>query len=152
GDAAGNKFLHADGTFKAPSGAGLGDVSGPGSSTDNALARFDGTSGKSIQDFVVLSADSTGALSRSGGGGIQIEGTNTNDDAASGYKGEYVTSDVASGSATSLSTGVAKTVASISLTAGDWEVDWMAVFVPAAGTTVNITQASISLTNNTADT
>lgn len=31
-------------------GTGSGDVVGPGSSTDNALARFDGTSGKSIQN------------------------------------------------------------------------------------------------------
>jgi hypothetical protein len=31
-------------------GSGTGDVSGPASSTDNAIARFDGTTGKLIQD------------------------------------------------------------------------------------------------------
>lgn len=31
-------------------GAGVGDVSGPGSSTDNAVARFDSTTGKIIQN------------------------------------------------------------------------------------------------------
>jgi hypothetical protein len=33
------------------SAAGLGDVDGPTSSTDNAITRFDGTSGKIIQDY-----------------------------------------------------------------------------------------------------
>lgn len=31
-------------------GGGSGDVSGPGSSTDNALVRFDGTAGKTLQN------------------------------------------------------------------------------------------------------
>lgn len=35
----------------APSGGGGGDVTGPGSSNDNAIARFDGTTGKIIQDY-----------------------------------------------------------------------------------------------------
>lgn len=35
-----------------------GDVSGPGSSTDNAIARFDGTGGKTIQNSEVLITDS----------------------------------------------------------------------------------------------
>ena len=30
--------------------SGSGDVTGPGSSTDNAVARFDGTTGKTIQN------------------------------------------------------------------------------------------------------
>lgn len=45
------------------SGAGSpGDVNGPGSSTDNAIARFDGATGKLLQNSVVLVSD-TGALS-----------------------------------------------------------------------------------------
>ena len=38
---------------KSPSGGGgggSGDVTGPGSSTDNAVARFDGTGGKTLQN------------------------------------------------------------------------------------------------------
>lgn len=52
GDAAAGKFLKADGTFAAPAGGsgGLGDVVGPGSSTDNAVARYDSTTGKIIQN------------------------------------------------------------------------------------------------------
>jgi len=41
--------------------AASGDVYGPGSSTDNAVARFDGTTGKLIQDSVVIVGD-TGAV------------------------------------------------------------------------------------------
>ena len=41
---------------------GPGDVDGPASATDNAVARFDGTTGKLIQNSVVLVSD-TGAVS-----------------------------------------------------------------------------------------
>jgi len=41
--------------------AASGDVYGPGSSTDNAVARFDGTTGKLIQNGVVIISD-TGAV------------------------------------------------------------------------------------------
>jgi len=39
-----------------------GDVTGPASATDNAIARFDGTTGKLIQNSVVTIADSTGNI------------------------------------------------------------------------------------------
>lgn len=47
------EFLKRSGTSiisGAPGGGGLGDVVGPGSSTDNAVARFDSTTGKIIQN------------------------------------------------------------------------------------------------------
>lgn len=46
----------------AAAGAGTGDVSGPASSTDNAVARFDGTTGKLIQNSAVTIADTTGDI------------------------------------------------------------------------------------------
>lgn len=49
-------FLRADGTFAAP-----GNVTGPASATDNALARFDATTGKLLQNGLILSPD-TGEL------------------------------------------------------------------------------------------
>jgi hypothetical protein len=55
------KFLSTDGTntlWSVP--AGSGDVVGPASSTDNAITRFDGTTGKLIQNSVVTIGD-TGA-------------------------------------------------------------------------------------------
>lgn len=39
------------------SGGGTGDVVGPGSSTDNAVVRFDGTTGKLIQNSVAILSD-----------------------------------------------------------------------------------------------
>lgn len=47
-------FLRGDGTFAAPSG----DVVGPVSSTDNAIARFDSTTGKVIQNSLATIDDS----------------------------------------------------------------------------------------------
>lgn len=46
--------------FKWPAEAGSGgsgDVNGPGASTDNAVARFDGTGGKTLQNSVVIVGD-----------------------------------------------------------------------------------------------
>lgn len=53
-------FLRADGTWAAPSGGGgggSGDVVGPASATDEAIARFDGTTGKLLQDSGVKITD-----------------------------------------------------------------------------------------------
>ena len=49
-------------------GGGSGDVTGPGSATDNAIARMDGTTGKVIQSSGITVADGqSGALAASGG-------------------------------------------------------------------------------------
>jgi hypothetical protein len=48
-----------------------GDITGPVSSTDNAIARWDGTSGNLIQDSSVLIADD-GTLTTTGGVGIGV--------------------------------------------------------------------------------
>jgi hypothetical protein len=47
-----------------------GYVDGPASSTDNAVARFDGTDGKTIQNSVVIIADTTGNMSGVGTLGV----------------------------------------------------------------------------------
>lgn len=47
GDAAANKFLHADGTFKAPTGSG--SIGGSTGATDNRALRADGTGGVTVQ-------------------------------------------------------------------------------------------------------
>jgi len=47
--------LFADGTWATPSGTG--NVAGPGTSTDNALALFDGTDGQLLQDSNITSSD-----------------------------------------------------------------------------------------------
>jgi len=43
-------FLRADGTWAAPAGGGTGDVTGPASSIDQGLVRFNGTTGKLIEE------------------------------------------------------------------------------------------------------
>lgn len=58
--ASGTTFWRGDGTWSTPSGTG--DVVGPGSATDNALVRFDSTTGKLIQNGVITE-DDTGNLS-----------------------------------------------------------------------------------------
>jgi len=73
GDTAANKFLKANGTWAAPSGAG--DTVGPASSTDNAIARFDGTTGKLLQNSAVTIDDSNnlstpGSISTGVGGSV----------------------------------------------------------------------------------
>ena len=47
-----------------------GDVMGPTSSTDNAIARFDGTTGKLVQNSVVTIADTTGNMAGVGTLGV----------------------------------------------------------------------------------
>jgi len=62
-DGAAGTFLTTNGTGQLSWGAaGAGDVVGPASSTDNALARFDLATGKLIQDSVAILSDA-GALS-----------------------------------------------------------------------------------------
>ena len=56
-----------DGTFSSSGSIKTGaGVSGPASSTDNAIARFDGTSGSAIQNSVVTIADTTGDIAGAG--------------------------------------------------------------------------------------
>lgn len=62
----------SSGTWTGPLSATTGDVVGPGSSTDNAIARFDGPTGKLIQNSVVAVADTTGVIT--GTQGITISG------------------------------------------------------------------------------
>lgn len=52
-----------------------GDVVGPASSTDNAVARFDGTSGKIIQNSAVTIADTTGDITGGKYNGLTVSTT-----------------------------------------------------------------------------
>ncbi len=77
-----------------------------------------------------------------------ILGTATNDNAASGYVGEYVSSLIASGSAVSFTTATAANVTSISLTAGDWDVEGNVNFSETTST-VTARTSGISTTSAT---
>lgn len=64
-----------------------------------------------------------------------VRGVATNNSAASGYVGEYISG---SGTNVSLTTGTAVNIATISLTAGDWNVWGIASFNLAGTTTATI--------------
>jgi hypothetical protein len=78
-------------------------------------------------------------------------GTQTNDSAAAGYIGEYISGALAFADRVSLTTATAKTVISISLTPGDWDVGGNVFFFPANTTNVTAFVASISAVDNGLD-
>lgn len=59
-------------TLNIPQYVATGDVVGPASATDNAIARFDTTTGKLIQNSTVTIADTTGVIA--GTQGVTISG------------------------------------------------------------------------------
>lgn len=76
-----------------------------------------------------------------------IVGTTTNDNAAAGEVGEYISQSVLIGASVAVTSNVIKTVASISLTAGDWDVGGTVSSNPAAGTTTQFFSMAISTVN-----
>lgn len=95
---------------------------------------------------VVGNASVGGTFTPSQTGGIV--GTTTNNDVNAGGVGEYASSAIASGSAVSLTTTTATNITSISLTAGDWDVEGNVNF-SASTATVTGTSAGISATSAT---
>lgn len=82
----------------------------------------------------------------------QLPGIQSATIASAGNVGELIVSNVTSGSPVSLVSATPKTITSISLTTGDWDV-WATVqFTGGATTTVNAIQSSISQTTNVVDT
>lgn len=97
-----------------------------------------GASTPSTGAFTTLSSSSTTAL----------KGTTTNDSAAAGYIGEYISSSAAN-SAVSMTTGSNFDMTSISLTAGDWDVEGNVAIAVGAGATVSVFRGWISTTSAT---
>jgi hypothetical protein len=126
-------------------------IVGPASATDNAAARFDSATGKLIQNSALIIADTTGALSRNGNGGIPVQATNTNDNAASDQVGYFL--EHAPG-ATSLTTATPANVAQLTLDPGNWII-FLGGFFSGAGTTtttnvrlgINTTSATLPVGN-----
>jgi len=124
--------------FEIPAGqagAGAGDVVGPASATDNAVARYDSTTGKLIQNSVVTVADTTGVIA--GTQGITFTGPTSGTTAlvptaaASGTLTLPAATDTLVGKATT-DTLTNKTLTSPTLTAP-------VLGTPASGTLTNCT-------------
>lgn len=79
-------------------------------------------------------------------------GTATNDNATAGQVGEFKSTDVLAGSAVSLTSGAVSDVATLSLTAGDWNVWGVVRYTPGASTMVAVAAAWASQTSATAPT
>lgn len=110
------------------------------------------TAGSATPTDVALTASTV--LGRDSSGNIvalatsQLPGTATNDSANTGKIGEYLEAELAFGSATSLVSNTAKTVISLALTAGDWDVSGLAQFTSGGTTTSTLMEAAISLSAN----
>lgn len=76
-----------------------------------------------------------------------VKGTITNDAASAGDVGEYVVGTRTSGSALSLTTDTVADIATISLTAGDWDISGNITF---AGTTATVTGSGGGIQNASA--
>jgi len=93
----------------------------------------------------------TAVTSISATGGTAVKGTNTNDNAAVGNIGEYISSVVPLASAVSITNGVNTNVTSVSLTAGDWDVSGIVSFNFAATTSITALAGGITTTSATFD-
>lgn len=91
----------------------------------------------------------TGGLIQYLAKGLEQQGTATNDNASAGMIGEYIESEVVTGSAVSLTTGTAANITSISLTAGDWDVIGIGQYKGGGTTQVAYAVTSISSTSAT---
>lgn len=132
-------------------------VSTPANSTITPIAQF-----RKNQNDVVLSIGSDGSVtapyqqytdsnalitqSFAGNTFIAKIGITNGTNAAPGEVGEY---SATSGSSTSLVTATAKTIHSVTLTAGEWDIEGVATYTKAATTVVTYTQQGISTTSNT---
>lgn len=116
------------------------------SSSGSALLYTSGTGISCGSNFAMTTgATFTGAITPSQTAGIV--GTTTNNNANAGSVGEYVSAQVLVGSAVSLTTSTAANITSISITAGDWDVEGNVCFHPAATTNSTVNIATMNTTS-----
>lgn len=73
---------------------------------------------------------------------VTLRGTNTNDDAAAGFYGEYLTANQTTPQ--SLTTNTPLNITSLSLTAGDWDVSGVVQIGPSGTTALSRAYAGVS--------
>jgi len=103
-----------------------------GLSGSTGTVNFVGTTSPTLITPILGAASATSLTFTSTSG---IIGTTTNNNAAAGSVGEFISSSVLAGAAVALTTAIGANVTSIALTAGDWDVCGTVAFVFAATTT-----------------
>ena len=85
--------------------------------------------------YASLSVDAQGRLTAaaSGAAPLPLAGVTNGSNAAAGNVGEYLAATVASGAAVALTSGGNRDIASLALTAGDWDVDGMIAVTNSGG-------------------
>ncbi len=141
GTGSGNVVRSTSPTITTPLGivkadVGLGNVDNTSDVTKNAAVAM-------LTNKTLVAPIITGAS------GVPIPGTNTNNNAAAGYVGEYIESIVTSGSPFALTSTTAANMTSISLTAGDWDVMATLHYIGDAATNVAFAQASVNTSSAT---
>ena len=139
----GIQYQGSAGAVFGPAGANhsQGMVPDPGSTADAAGANRFLRSDATFHQVDYASVTGTPAALVPG----QLPGTSTNDNAAAGDVGEYVTSINVTGVA--LGNGTVVNITSITLSAGDWDISGYAGFTAAAATTIPFFEANICTTS-----
>lgn len=110
--------------------------------TTSAAGTFTSLTATSTTSLVAVTC--TGLITPSST--IGIKGTGTNDSAQAGSVGEYSSNSTLT---TSITTATGTNATSLSLTAGDWDVQAIIGFTPASSTLVSRFQAGVSTTSAT---
>lgn len=132
--------------------AGTSNTAGVNATIQASAGTGTGIGGSLI--FQVAAAGTTGTAKNAWSTGLTVAptgvsflGTTTNNNAAAGNVGEVISSTIVQGSAVVLTTVTQANVTSISLSAGDWDVWFEALFDCGATTTVSVVQSSVSQTS-----
>jgi len=132
------------GSFNVLLGNGAGGIVGAAPGASGGFLISSGASSNPAFGNTVSTLTATGLITPSTTAGIK--GTTAADNANAGSVGELLTN---SASGTSLSTGVAANCASVSLTAGDWDVWGTIEFDAGATTTISYLAADINTVSAT---
>ena len=127
-----SQFMDGTGNWSSPSGSGTVN-----SGTATNIAYYaSSTTAVSTTPAIIITSDRV----------TQIVGVNDNSSPTAGNVGEVISSVVTAASPVSMTTTVAKTITSITLTAGDWDVFG---HVGVNATTVTVLLGGLNTTTNT---
>lgn len=119
-------------------------------SADSVQLTVQGNGTQTNDILLVEKSDGTDLLNVTNVNGTKIRGTTTNDNAASGFVGEYVSASQSSFTNTP-SSGTYGDLGSIALTAGDWDIFYSVVLLSAASSSITEFRAGIgTVTGNSA--